>query len=52
MKTMKNLIFNVFDACFDWKNFHDEKYLVYKQTIQNDKCKNRSGGGVEKKNEI
>jgi len=52
MKTLKNLIFDVFDACFDWKYFPNEKYAVYKQTIQIDNCRINSRGGVDKKNEV
>jgi len=52
MKILKNLIFNVFDAFFDWKNFPDGEYVVYKQTIQIDTCRIKSRGGVDKKNEI
>jgi hypothetical protein len=49
MKTLNNLIF---DAYFDWKYFPHEEYVVYKQTIQIDKCGKQSRGGVDKKNEI
>ena len=52
MKTLNNLIFNVLDACFDWKYTLNDEYLVYKQTIQIDECKNSSRGGVDKKNEV
>jgi len=52
MKTLNNLIFDFFDACFDWKYFPSEEYIVYKQSTQIDKCRKQSRGGVEKKNEV
>jgi flagellin-like protein len=38
-----------FNAYFDWKYFPDEKYVVYKQTFQIDKCRKTCRGGAKKR---